>query len=307
MPIPDYQSLMRPLLEAVSDGQAVHIREVSKRVAQALQLTEEDLGEILPSGKQAVYANRLGWAKTYLAKAGVLSSEGRGIIRLTERGRELLQRVAGRITQADLQQYEEFRAFTSYRQPTTGQPSVSVSKEEAAAVATESPEERLSSLYAELTANLAEDVLEQIKSITPAQFERLVVEVLVAMGYGGNVRDAGQALGRSGDNGIDGLIKQDPLGLDRIYLQAKRWQNTVHSPEIRTFSGSLTYHKATKGVFITTSTFSDGAKATAEQIGNIILLDGEQLARLMIDYGVGVLTRETYQIRRVDAEYFEEL
>ena len=129
----------------------------------------------------------------------------------------------------------------------------------------------------------------------------------MAMGYGGNVRDAGQALGRSGDNGVDGLIKQDPLGLDRIYLQAKRWQNTVHSPEIRTFSGSLTYYKATKGVFITTSSFSDGAKATAEQIGNIILLDGETLARLMIDYGVGVLTRETYQIRRLDAEYFEEL
>ncbi len=304
MPVPDYQSLMRPLLEAVQDGQALHIREVSKRVAQTLQLSEEDLGEMLPSGKQATYTNRLGWAKTYLAKAGALSSEGRGIIRITERGREVLGRVAGRITQSDLQQYEEFQAFkqrTIEEKPTTIKLSVTET------MSIESPEERLSSLYAELNANLAEELLQQVKERSPAQFERLVVEILVAMGYGGNVRDAGQALGRSGDNGIDGLIKQDPLGLDRIYLQAKRWQNTVHSPEIRTFSGSLTYHKATKGVFMTTSTFSDGAKATAEQIGNIILQDGEQIARLMIDYGVGVLTRETYQIRRVDAEYFEEL
>lgn len=301
MAVPDYQSLMRPLLEAVSDGQPTRTSDVAQTVAEALQLSEQDLGEMLPSGKQATFANRLGWAKTYLTKAGALQSEGRGVIRITERGHKLLQRVPRRITQSDLTTYEEFRQFISAKQP-AGAVSVSEAEE-----ANESPEERLANLYAELNANLAAELLQQVRAITPAQFERLVVEVLVAMGYGGNVRDAGQALGRSGDNGIDGLIKQDPLGLDRIYLQAKRWQNPVHSPEIRTFSGSLTYHKATKGVFITTSTFSDGAKATAEQIGNIILMDGEQLAQLMTDYGVGVLTRETYQIRRIDADYFEEL
>ena len=304
MAVPDYQSLMRPLLEALQDGEAHPIRDLSQRVATALNLTDEDLGEMLPSGKQATYANRLGWAKTYLSKSGALSSEGRGIVRLTERGRQLLASRSGRITQNDLQQFTEFRQFTASRRQGSQVTSPSGSN---AVPSPQSPEEHLSSLYADLTATLAEELLAQVKQLSPAQFERLVVEVLVAMGYGGSVRDAGQALGRSGDNGIDGLIKQDPLGLDRIYVQAKRWQNTVHSPEIRTFSGSLTYHKATKGVFITTSTFSDGAQATAQQIGNIILLGGEALSRLMIEYGVGMLTRETYQIRRIDAEYFEEL
>ena len=306
MTVPDYQSLMRPLLEAVENGQNYHMRTVSELVAQRLQLSEEDLTEMLPSGKQGTYANRLGWAKTYLTKAGALKSEGRGIICLTERGRELLRRIPARITQNDLQVYDEFRAFVSSRRP-ENQHDATPDKETDGAIRKGSPEEHLATLYAELTANLATELLEQVRQLTPAQFERLVVEVLVAMGYGGSVRDAGQALGRSGDNGIDGLIKQDPLGLDRVYLQAKRWQNTVHSPEIRTFSGSLTYHKASKGVFITTSTFSDGAKATAAKIGNIILIDGDALSALMIDYGVGVLTRETYQIRRIDAEYFEEL
>lgn len=144
-------------------------------------------------------------------------------------------------------------------------------------------------------------------TVTPQQFEILVIRLLIAMGYGGTVQDAGEALGRSGDNGVDGVIKQDPLGLDKIYLQAKRWQNSVGSPEIRNFAGSLSFHKANKGVFIATSEFSSSAVSTAQQIGNIILIDGEQLSRLMIEYGIGVISQNTYQVRRVDSEFFEEL
>ncbi|MFC4452626.1 restriction endonuclease [Deinococcus sonorensis] len=170
-----------------------------------------------------------------------------------------------------------------------------------------SPEEQLDALYRELNTALADELLAQVMQLSPQQFEVLVVQLLVAMGYGGTVKDAGEALGRSGDNGIDGTIKQDPLGLDRVYLQAKRWQNSVGSPEIRNFAGSLSYHKASKGVLLTTSDFSASARSTAQQIGNIILIDGPQLSRLMIEYGVGVLTRSTYQLKRIDSEFFEEI
>ena len=263
--------------------------------------------ELLPSGRQPTYMNRIGWAKTYLVKAGALESTQRGWVKITTRGQQLLKEQSG-ISARSLMIFPEFQQFQSVNVASSALPSAQAA---AASVTSApsllSPEEELSALYLRLQASLKAELLEQVLQLTPAQFERLVVEVLVAMGYGGSVRDAGQALGRSGDNGIDGLIKQDPLGRGRIYLQAKRWQNTVHSPEIRTFAGSLTYHKASKGVFITTSTFSDGAKATAEQIGNIILLDGEQLTELMVNYGVGVLNRATYQIQRIDSEYFEEL
>lgn len=173
--------------------------------------------------------------------------------------------------------------------------------------ATLSPDEQLETLHADLNAALASALLEQVMQLSPTQFEVMVVRLLVAMGYGGSTRDAGEALGRTGDNGIDGVVKQDPLGLDRVYLQAKRWQGSVGSPEIRNFAGSLSYHKANKGVFITTSDFSENARKTAEQIGSIILVDGTQLSRLMIEYGVGVLTRATYHVRRIDSEFFEEL
>lgn len=309
MTVPDYQSFMRPLLELMADGQIRKMRDIYSDLAEKFQLTEADLAEMLPSGRQSTFMNRVGWAKTYLAKAGALNSPERGSVIITSRGLELLQRFPERVTAKDLMQFDEFMEFQQVKpggirasNAGSGLPGANIIHPE-----TLSPEEEIAQLFTEMNGTLAAELLEQARNLTPAQFERLVVEVLVAMGYGGSVRDAGQALGRSGDNGIDGLIKQDPLGLDRIYLQAKRWQDTVHSPEIRTFSGSLTYHKANKGIFITTSSFSEGAKRTAEQIGNIILIDGDTLARLMIDYGVGVITRDTYQIKRVDSEYFEEL
>ncbi|MCD0169351.1 restriction endonuclease [Deinococcus sp. 23YEL01] len=303
MPVPDYQSFMRPLLMAVSDGEVWRVRDLYARLASDFALTETDLAEMLPSGRQATYANRIGWAKTYLLKAGALSSPSRGAVTITGRGRDLLSQCPDSVSTRDLLAFPEFQQFQAGGGSTDS--AVAVSPD--ASDPTLSPEEQLEALSAALDRALVNELQTQIQTVSAQQFERLVVAVLVAMGYGGSVRDAGMAIGKSGDNGIDGLIKQDPLGLDRVYIQAKKWQNPVHSPEIRTFAGSLTYHRASKGVFITTAAFSDGAVKTAAQIGNIILIDGGTLARLMIDYGVGVITRETYRVRRVDAEYFDEL
>ncbi|MFC3833140.1 restriction endonuclease [Deinococcus rufus] len=303
MPVPDYQSFMRPLLVAASDGEVWMVRDLYARLASDFALSEADLAEMLPSGRQATYANRIGWAKTYLLKAGALSSPSRGTVTITDRGRNLLAQRPNTVSTRDLLAFPEFQQFQAGGEPADS--TVTVVPD--AAQPTLSPEEQLEALSATLDHALVKELQTQIQTVSAQQFERLVVAVLVAMGYGGSARDAGMAIGKSGDNGIDGLIKQDPLGLDRVYIQAKKWQNPVHSPEIRTFAGSLTYHRASKGVFITTAAFSDGAMKTAAQIGNIILIDGATLARLMIDYGVGVITRETYRVRRVDVEYFDEL
>lgn len=302
---------MRPLLDLLRDGQTHRMRDLTAALASQFALSPEDLTELLPSGRQATYLNRIGWAKTYLLKAGALHSPQRGLVALTPRGAEILRAHPAAIKTRDLQAFQEFREFQGL--PTGAEPSNAshtMVTDPAAidAASALSPEEDLARLYASLEKGLRAELLVYIKQLSPDQFERLVVEVIVAMGYGGSVRDAGQALGRSGDDGIDGMVKQDPLGLDRVYIQAKRWTTqNVRSPDIRTFAGSLTFHRASKGVFITASAFSEGAQKTAIQIGNIVLIDGETLARLMIDYGVGVITRETYRIRRVDIEYFEEL
>jgi len=303
VPIPDYQTFMRPLLQTVEDGDDHRMRDLYPSLATVFQLTEAEMGELLPSGKQATYINRIGWAKTYLVKAGALESRQRATVRITERGRQLLAEHPQAITTRILHAYPEFVQFQTPNssRPTDPPPAT---PEELPAL---SPEEQIDTLFSTLNDALATDLLEQVMILSPQQFERLVVEVLVAMGYGGTVRDAGEALGRTGDNGIDGIIKQDPLGLDKVYLQAKQWSSNVGSQEVRNFSGSLTYHKATKGVLITTAGFSGAARDTARQIGNIILIDGHGLSRLMIEYGVGVATRNTYLVRRVDSEYFDEL
>lgn len=303
MAVPDYQTLMRPLLESLQDGQTRSMQEVAAALAEQFQLIDTDLQEMLPSGRQATFANRVGWAKTYLAKAQVVETVTRGTVRLTERGRGLLRRVPGRITENDLKVYPEFQVFKETRRSgpaAQAQPNITDIQHVEI-----SPDERLDRLYAELSAALADELLTQVRALTPQQFEILVVQLLVAMGYGGSVRDAGQALGRSGDNGIDGVVKQDPLGLDKVYVQAKQWASNVGSQEVRNFSGSLTYHKAAKGVLITTAGFSSSATDTARQIGNIILIGGDTLAELMIQYGVGVITRSTYLVKKIDSDFFE--
>ena len=301
MPVPDYQSFMSPLLRAVQDGGAHTMKELYERLATEFQLSEAEMGELLPSGRQATYMNRIGWARTYLLKAGALESPQRGAVQITQRGRTLLAKHSEGISTKLLMTFTEFAQFQGV-QPKT---QVDVASVQPADLL--SPEEQLNNLYTALNAQLAEDLLNQLMKLAPSQFEVLVVRLLVAMGYGGSTRDAGEALGKSGDNGVDGVVKQDPLGLDKVYLQAKRWQDNVGSQEIRNFAGSLSYHKASKGVFITTSEFSSSARNTAQQIGNIILIDGQNLAQLMIEYGVGVITRETYHVKRVDADFFEEI
>ncbi|MGI8746751.1 MAG: winged helix-turn-helix domain-containing protein, partial [Deinococcus sp.] len=269
MAVPDYQSFMRPLLEAVQDGQIHRMRNLYDSLAQHFQLTAADLAEMLPSGKQATYMNRIGWAKTYLVKAEALESPQRGVVQITENGRKLLAEHQQEISTRVLRTIPEFAQF--WKAQTGSSVVVTTHNGEASPL---SPEEQLEALYTELSSALADDLLTQIRALAPQQFEVLVVQLLVAMGYGGTVKDAGAALGKSGDNGIDGLIKQDPLGLDKVYLQAKQWTGNVGSQEVRNFSGSLTYHKASKGVLITTAGFSNSALDTARQIGNIILIDG---------------------------------
>lgn len=298
VPIPDYQTFMRPVLLLLSDGQIWKMRDLYARLAAEFSLTDADLAEMLPSGRQSTYMNRIGWAKTYLVKAGAVHSPQRGTVEITARGRQLLEQFPEGVTTKALYAFPEFAEF---------QKGVPAPVTEQAAPSSLSPEEQLDALYTDLNTSLRSELLAQVRGLTPAQFERLVVQLLVAMGYGGNVRDAGAALGRSGDNGIDGVVKQDALGLDKIYLQAKQWTGNVGSQEVRNFSGSLTYHKAGRGVLLTTAGFSPSATETARQIGNIVLIGGEQLAELMTEYGVGVLTRSTYLVRRVDSEYFEEL
>lgn len=278
------------------------MRDLYTRLATEFKLGEAELAEMLPSGRQPTYMNRIGWAKTYLLKAGAVQSPRRGTVEITSRGRDLLAAYPQGVNTKQLYAFPEFVHFQG-----TVQSEEAISTAEKGTSPFLSPEEQLETLHAELNAALASDLLEQVMQLSPQQFEVLVVRLLVAMGYGGSTRDAGEALGKTGDNGIDGMVKQDPLGLDRVYLQAKRWSSSVGSPEIRNFAGSLSYHKASKGVFITTSEFSENARNTAGQIGSIILIDGPQLARLMIEYGVGVLTRMTYHVGRVDSEFFEDL
>jgi len=305
MAVPDYQTFMRPLLDVLSDGQVWKMRDLYARLATEFALTEADLAEMLPSGRQATYMNRIGWAKTYLLKAGAVHSPQRGVVEIAERGRQLLKQHPHGVSTRLLYTFPEFVQFQGADSAfglQTEQPEIKTTPAPSL-----SPEEQFDALYTEFSRSLISDLLAQIQALTPTQFERLVVQVLVAMGYGGSVRDAGAALGKRGDNGIDGVVKQDPLGLDKIYIQAKQWTSNVGSQEVRNFSGSLTYHKATKGVLLTTADFSPSATDTARQIGNIILIGGQQLAGLMVEYGVGVLTRSTYLVRRVDSEFFEEL
>lgn len=300
MAIPNYKAFMRPLLELAAGGRDWTTGELKEAVADLVGLTAEERTEVLPSGKHLTYSNRIGWAKTYLTKAGLLEAPRKGWVRITQRGKDAL--ASGKpIDNSYLLQFPEFQDFKGHT------PEVPVGQE-VAEPDDATPDERFDKLYRTIRAGLAQELLELARDSTPAFFERLVVRLLVAMGYGGSVRDAGEAIGKSGDDGIDGIIKQDRLGLDNVYIQAKRWkkEQPVGASEVRNLSGALAMRKATKGVLITTSYFTDAARNTARQIGNIVLVDGEQLAELMIDYDIGVVKSETYELKKVDQEYFED-
>jgi len=307
MAVPDYQSLMLPLLRFVgekkdetSTGEAVEV------LAKELGLTDEDLKEMLPSGIQSTFVNRVGWASTYMKKAGLLEATRRGYYRITSRGQELLKKQPKAINVKLLKQYPEFLEFQKLRGTRSGEKISPVGGAPDISAAT--PSEALETAYENLRDELADEVLARLKKSSPSFFERVVVELLVKMGYGGSRADAGKAIGRSGDGGIDGIIKEDRLGLDVVYIQAKRWDNnSVGRPDVMQFAGALQAQKANKGIFITTSRFTDDARSYVSQIGSkIVLIDGEQLTNLMMDNDVGVSTVSLYPVKKIDTDYFDE-
>jgi restriction system protein len=306
MAIPDYQSIMLPLLEIAADGEVHRFRETVESLAGHFALTDSERRELLPSGKQATFDNRVGWARTYLAKAGLLESPKRGLFRITDKGRDVLR---GNPEAINVQFLERFDEFVSFRQLRHRGPVAETSRppSESKQDTEDTPEESLEAAYQSLREQLAAEILSTVKSCSPEFFERLVVDLLVRMGYGGSRREAGEAIGRAGDEGIDGIIKEDRLGLDIIYLQAKRWEAVVGRPEVQKFAGALQGQRARKGVFITTSAFSREAVEYAGNIDSkIILVSGVRLAELMIDHGVGVVTEASYELKRIDSDYFTE-
>lgn len=301
--VPDYQSLMLPVLRSVESGEA-RIGEVARRLADELALSEAARAVLLPSGGQTLFANRVHWAKTYLTKAGLVASTRRGHFQITTRGRDVLATQPERIDNQFLSAFEEFRQFTS--------PTASATTEEASAgtvvAADQTPDEIMRSAHRRIDAALAQDLLDRVRAAPPEFFERLIINLLLAMGYGGSAEEAGRALGRSGDDGVDGVIDQDALGLDRVYIQAKRYAagNTVGSSAIRDFFGSLDRHKAAKGLFVTTSTFTTRARETADHLSKrIVLIDAEYLSHLMIRYNIGCRIEETLHLKKMDEDFFE--
>jgi restriction system protein len=299
MAVPEFQSMMLPMLKFLSDGQEHVAREVEDSLVAQMGLTDEDRNELLPSGRGLRLRNRIAWAKAHLKAAGLLESTRHGHFQISPLGLEALKQNPSEITLKYLDQFPGHLAFHSKpNQEALPNPAPKESE-------VRSPIETLETSYQELRLNLAMELLEKVKSCSPRFFENLVVDLLVAMGYGGSRKDAGQAVGQSGDGGIDGIIKEDKLGLDAVYIQAKRWENTVGRPVVQAFAGSLEGQRARKGVFITTSQFSSDAKAYVDRIEKrIVLIDGEHLAQLMIEHGVGVAEVATYTVKRMDLDYF---
>jgi restriction system protein len=303
MPIPDYQSCMLPLLRFAKDGQEHQLRDAIPILADEFSLTDAEKNEFLPSGQQPVFTNRIHWARTYMKKTGLLSSPRRGFFQITDRGRNVLGENPREINQKYLERFPEFIEFKSIRRDKTEDYGVEVPE----LALGQTPHEALETAYERLGSELAAEILSSIRGCDPTLFENIVVELLVKMGYGGSRKDAGRAIGRSGDEGIDGIIKEDHLGLDNIYIQAKRWEATIGRPEIQKFAGALQGQRARKGIFITTSDFTRDALDYVSKIDSkIILIDGATLAKLMIDFGVGVTTVATYQVRKIDSDYFTE-
>jgi restriction system protein len=302
MAIPDFQTAMLPILLHLKDGKAITMKQLTVAIADVFKLDDSEREALIPSGGSTVIANRVAWARTYLKKAGLLTAPERGSIQITAQGQAVLAESPTFIGKKFLDRYEGHRAFQSREKVAQNEATLEL---KADVKAEETPEERVEGAYQEMRANIVEELREAISKNSPAFFENLVVDVMLAMGYGGSRRDAGAALGRSGDGGIDGIIKEDKLGLDAIYLQAKRWEGVVGRPEIQKFAGALQGQRANKGVFITTSSFSKEALDYANNLQTkIILLDGEQLANLMIDHNVGVSRIAVYELKRVDSDYF---
>ena len=303
--IPKYEEIMLPFLKYLADGKEHGLSETHDALAEQFKLTDDELRELLPSGRQPVFRNRVGWARTYLKKAGLVTSPKRAHFRISDKGLSLLKENLNEITSKFLTRYDDFVEFQSINREKKDngsllQPLIVDNTDQ-------TPEESLEYAYQKLHSELSKELLDIVKSCSPDFFERLIIDLLITMGYGGSRKEAGQAMGRSGDGGIDGIINEDKLGLDIIYLQAKRWENSVPVKEIRDFTGALASKKAKKGIFVTTSSFP---KTVYEFVGQveykIILIDGERLANLMIEHNVGLSMVNTYRVKTIDSDYFEE-
>lgn len=290
---------MLPLLTYSVDGKEHTLREAIDYLANQFNLTAQERKTLLPSGQQEMFTNRVGWARTYLKKAGLLESPRRGYFRITERGQKVLRESPTRIDVAFLKQFPEFVEFQTPKKKK--EPQRDLQETEA------TPEETIGIGYKQIREDLETELLERVKKCTPDFFEKLVVELIVKIGYGGSRQDAGQAIGKTGDEGIDGVIKEDKLGLDNVYIQAKKWENPVSRAEIQKFAGALQGQRARKGIFITTSSFQKGANEYVSKIDSkIVLIDGNELAELMVDNNVGVSITAVYEVKKMDEDFFEE-
>jgi len=300
--IPDYQTLMLPLLQLITDGKEYSLNEAVDKLAKQFQLTDEERAELLPSGQTFLFGNRVGWARTYLKKSGLIDSPRRGYIQITKRGKEVLKEKPNEINVKFLRRFPEFLEFqSSKKEENLSDGSLFEETKQ------QTPAELLETGYQSIRKSLEQEILSKLKSVHPSFFEKIVIQLLVKMGYGGSIQDAGKAIGRSGDEGIDGVIKEDKLGLDTIYIQAKRWEGVVGTPELHKFVGALAGQGAKKGIFITTSSFTKEAKDyIPRNETKIVLIDGEKLAQYMIDYNLGVSVQNTYEIKKIDSDYFEE-
>ena len=304
MAIPDYETLMLPLLSKLADGETRVLKDVMAELANSFELTPDERAQLLPSGGTLTFASRVGWAKTYLKKAGLVHQPKRGLVQITGQGQAAL---AQRPVKIDVKFLEQFAAFLEFRNSSRERPATAVGHGVEPLSSDLTPDEVIDAAYQRSVLALADEVLERVKACSSIYFERLVVQLLIKMGYGGSREEAGRAVGRSGDGGIDGIINEDRLGLDAIYLQAKRWEGVVGRPEIMKFVGALAGQRANKGVFITTSWFTQEAKDYADSSQyKVVLIDGERLADLMIEHDLGVSVAATYHLKRIDSDFFSE-
>lgn len=297
---------MLPLLVHLIDGKEHSNQETLKDLAEHFQLSDDELAQRLPSGLQTIFTNRIAWAKSHLKAAGLIESPRRGYYKIRPRGLEVLKTNSARV---DLRVLNQFPEYVEFRTPKNGVDGAKADAIPQNAPETDkwTPEDHLEYGYLRIREQLAIDLLAKVKDGSPAFFEKLVVELLLAMGYGGSRQDAGRTVGRAGDGGIDGVINEDRLGLDVIYVQAKRWEGTVGRPEIQKFAGALQGQRAKKGIFITTSDFTRDANDYAAMIDSrIVLINGTRLCNLMIDHGIGVTRATSYEVKRFDSDYFEE-
>jgi restriction system protein len=298
MVIPDFEMMMKPMLDYASDKQEHSYRDTIEFLAQKYNLSDDESKELLPSGGMPIFDNRVGWTQSYLKKAGLLEATRRGFYRITQEGLDV---VAQKPREIDVKYLKRFPKFQEFVQPKNKE------EKEISSAPTQSPEESFEYGYQRIRQVLIEDLLNRVKNGSPKFFERLVVDLLVRVGYGGSIKEAGKAMGKSGDEGIDGIIKEDVLGLDVIYIQAKKWDGFVGRPEIQKFAGALQGQRAKKGIFITTGSFSKEAQEYISKIDTkIVLIDGKQLVELMLDYNVGVSVVRSVEMKKIDSDYFED-